>query len=95
MRVPLRRRPIALLLCCSFASVLPGLLSGAAHAQGATPLRVDPVLLGLPAIEPKAKAEAPVPVAEPQTAEPEPVAAEVVEKAEIKAEDEVVVWRVG
>jgi len=45
-----RRKPLALLICCGFTSTFAG------AAQAAEPLRVDPVLLGLPPLKP---AEAP------------------------------------
>lgn len=43
-------RPLALFLCCGLA----GFAAGDAIAQGMTPLRVDPTLLGLPPVEKKA-----------------------------------------
>ena len=70
----LRTRPLALLACCGLA----GFIAGEALAQGLTPLRVDPVLLGLPPVEKKA------PPAKP--AEPPPASAERA-KAEVKTVD--------
>lgn len=47
-----RNRPLALIACCG----LLGIVAGEAAAQAMTPLRVDPVLLGLPPVEKKAPA---------------------------------------
>lgn len=64
-----RRKQLALLLCCGFAGTLVGGYAGEASAQGAAPLRVDPVLLGLPPIQaeqaPAAKTPAPAEKKEP------------------------------
>ena len=62
-----RRKPLAVLICCGFTSTFAGGL--VSEAQAAEPLRVDPVLLGLPPIKP---AEAPLPAERPR-AEVKPV----------------------
>ncbi|MCB1932149.1 MAG: LPS assembly protein LptD [Candidatus Accumulibacter sp.] len=49
-----RRKPLTLIFCCGVASTLAASLPGAAQAQTAPPLRVDPALLGLPAAPPAA-----------------------------------------
>ena len=67
MTVPVRRTPIALLLCYGFAGAIVGGHVGPAHAQS-TPLRVDPVLLGLPPAKP---------VPPPAPAQPEPARVDV------------------
>ena len=72
MTVPVRRTPIALLLCYGFAGAIVGGHVGPAHAQ-ATPLRVDPVLLGLP----PAKPVPPPAPAQPEPAQPEPARVDV------------------
>jgi LPS-assembly protein len=64
-----RRKPLAVLICCGFAGSFAGGL--VLETQAAEPLRVDPVLLGLPPIKP---AEAPLP-AKPAAAEVKPVQA--------------------
>ena len=43
-----RRKPIALLLCCGFTNLLAGVYTTEAQAQTASPLLVDPALLGAP-----------------------------------------------
>lgn len=68
MNPPVRRKPLALLICCGLASIVAGGFAAEAQAQASTPLRVDPALLGLPPVKP---VEAPAP------AEPIPVAVEV------------------
>ena len=60
MNFPARRKPLALLLCYGFAGVVAGTQAADALAQAPAPLRVDPVLLGLPPVTP---AEAPAPAA--------------------------------
>lgn len=52
MNLPLRRKPLAFLICYGFAGTLIGTSSAEVFAQAAVPLRVDPVLLGLPPIKP-------------------------------------------
>ena len=68
MNPPVRRKPLALLICYGLASIVAGGFAAEAQAQASTPLRVDPALLGLPPVKP---VEAPAP------AEPIPVAVEV------------------
>ena len=63
-----RNRTLALVVCCGVAS----LGAGDALAQGMTPLRVDPVLLGLPPVEKKPPA-----TVKPSEPPPERVRAEV------------------
>ncbi|WP_305073600.1 LPS assembly protein LptD [Propionivibrio sp.] len=46
-----RRKQLALILCCSFAGTLAAVHAGDAVAQAPAPLRVDPVLLGLPPVK--------------------------------------------
>ena len=79
-------RPLALFLCCGLA----GFAAGEALAQGMTPLRVDPTLLGLPPVEKKAP-QPPRP-AEPATeagrAEVKPVESGGVEQRPLAADDE-------
>lgn len=66
-----RRKQLALFLCCGFASALAGGYAGESWAQGSAPLRVDPVLLGLPPIqpEPAPAAKGPAPVEKKESAE--------------------------
>ena len=61
-----RRKQLALFFCCGFAGALAGGYAGEAAAQASTPLRVDPVLLGLPPVTPDA---APAPAAKPASAD--------------------------
>ena len=63
-----RRKPYALLFCYGFACAFAGTYAAEVLAQAPAPLRVDPVLLGLPPIKP---AEAPAPA----VAAPAPAAA--------------------
>ncbi len=90
MTFPSRRKPIALLICYGFAGTLAGAYVADAHAQAATPLRVDPVLLGLPPIKPS---EAPAPATpvsgapvDKARAEVKPVEAAVVEARSVDVE---------
>ena len=76
MNFPARRKPLALLLCYGFAGVLAGTHAADALAQASAPLRVDPVLLGLPPVTP-AQAPAPAAVPDETPVAPEPVRAEV------------------
>ncbi len=71
-----RRKPLAVLICCGFTSTFAGGL--VSEVQAAEPLRVDPVLLGLPPVRP---AETPPPAerVERPRAEVQPGAAPVVE----------------
>ena len=69
-----RNRPLALIACCG----LFGFVAGEAAAQAMTPLRVDPVLLGLPPVEKKAPA--------PQKSA-EPAKPEERSRAEVKTVD--------
>jgi LPS-assembly protein len=81
-----RNQSLALVVCCGVAS----LVAGDALAQGMTPLRVDPVLLGLPPVEKKAPAPAkPVePPSERVRAEVKPVESQTVESKPLTAEGE-------
>lgn len=58
MNSSFRRTRVALLLCYGFASAVGGAFAGKAFAQAPEPLRVDPVLLGLPPL-PAPEASAP------------------------------------
>ena len=49
-------------MCCGFANALLAGYAGEAAAQAGTPLRVDPVLLGLPPVKPE---PVPAPAAKP------------------------------
>lgn len=80
MTFPFRRKPLALLICCGFTGTLAGGFAGAALAQATTPLRVDPVLLGLPPAKPAAAA----PAEQPRT-EVKPVEAPAVEAKPVEA----------
>lgn len=62
-------------MCCGFASAFLVGYAGEAAAQAGTPLRVDPVLLGLPPVKPE---QAPAPAAKPAAS------AEKEERAEVK-----------
>ena len=86
MTFPYRRKPLALIFCCGFASVFFGAYAIDALAQAPTSLRVDPVLLGLP---PAGPAEAPAP-AEKSPVEIKPVEAAIVETRPVEAEAEIV-----
>ena len=57
-----RRKQLALFMCCGFANALLAGYAGEAVAQAGTPLRVDPVLLGLPPVKPE---PVPAPAAKP------------------------------
>ena len=70
-------------MCCGFASAFLVGYAGEAAAQAGTPLRVDPVLLGLPPVKPE---QVPAPAAKPasppekeERVEVKPVEAPVVE----------------
>ena len=95
MTFPYRRKPLALLFCYGFASVLVGSYAVEAQAQASVPLRVDPTLLGLPPVTPAtAPVPASVPVNKPPTVEPvkveiKPVEAPVVQAQPVSAEPEV------
>jgi LPS-assembly protein len=69
MKFPSRRKPLALILCCSFAGTVAVGALDPAHAQTVAPLRVDPRLLGLPPAKPVAASpSAPVDIPVAQTA---------------------------
>lgn len=82
MTLPYRRKPLALIFCCGFASVFFGTYSTEASAQAPAALRVDPVLLGLP---PAGPVEAPAPAEKPPV-EIKPVEAAVVEAKPFESE---------
>ena len=94
MKFPSRRKPLAQIICFGFAGFLAGSTAIEALAQSAAPLRVDPVLLGLPPIKPEeAPALARPPVSPPAAvektrAEIKPVEAPVVETRPVKSEPE-------
>ena len=52
MKFPFRRKPLSLILCCTFAGALAVGYAAAARAQGTAPFRVDPRLLDLPPLKP-------------------------------------------
>lgn len=62
-------KPLALFVCCSLA----GFAAGDAAAQGVPPLRVDPVLLGLPPAEKKPPSKPAEPVVKGGATEVKPV----------------------
>jgi len=76
MNFPARRKPLALIFCYGFAGVLAGSVAAEALAQASVPLRVDPVLLGLPPITP-AQAPEPAPAQNPALVQEEKTQAEV------------------
>jgi LPS-assembly protein len=82
-----RNQTLALVVCCGVAS----LAAGDALAQGMTPLRVDPVLLGLPPVEkkPPATVKPSEPPPERVRAEVKPVEAQAVESKPLEAEGDV------
>ena len=72
MKLPFQRKPLTLIFCCTFAGTLAVSCPGAARAQGATPFRVDPRLLGLPPAtpaRPAVDASLQQPAAEPRAVE--------------------------
>lgn len=73
---PLPRKPLTVLVCCELFALAGGFVADA-QAQGMQPLRVDPVLLGLPPA-------APAPPASP-TATPAPAPLQEAPRAEVKA----------
>lgn len=81
-----RHHPLALIVCCGVAA----LAAGDAAAQGMTPLRVDPVLLGLPPVEKKAPTPPkPAVPADAPRADVKPVDAQAVEAKPLPADGEV------
>ncbi|MBI2308956.1 MAG: LPS-assembly protein LptD [Rhodocyclales bacterium] len=85
-----RKNPLALFVCCGVAG-LAGLAADDAVAQGMTPLRVDPVLLGLPPAEkkpPAAPEKATEPAAEKARAEVKPVDTQAVESKSLPTDAE-------
>jgi LPS-assembly protein len=84
MNFPSRRKPLALLFCYGFVSVLVG--GYAAEAQAQVSLRVDPALLGLPPIKPTEAPAPAIPAAPAETAPVvSPVQAPVVEPRPVEA----------
>ena len=73
-----RRKPLARIFLLGFASVMAGGTTIDALAQASAPLRVDPVLLGLPPVKPAEPAVTAVP-AKPASVEVKPVSSAVVE----------------
>ncbi|MQY51487.1 LPS assembly protein LptD [Rhodocyclus tenuis] len=51
MSIPFRARPLALFVCYGLSAALAGGVALPSFAEGLSPLRVDPVLLGLPPAE--------------------------------------------
>lgn len=89
MNLPLRRKPLALFLCYGFVSTLISTPSAEVFAQAAAPLRVDPVLLGLPPIKPVDEAVArKAQEIDPSRVEVKPVDAAVVEAKPVSVEGE-------
>jgi LPS-assembly protein len=84
MTFPFRRKPLAQIICFGFAGFLASTTAMEALAQSSVPLRVDPVLLGLPPIKP---GEAPAPA---RPAPPRPVVDEKA-RSEIKPVEAAVV----
>ncbi|HEX5802189.1 MAG TPA: hypothetical protein VFY24_04125, partial [Azospira sp.] len=83
-----RNHPLALFVCCGVAG-LAGLAADDAAAQGMTPLRVDPILLGLPPVEKKpAPEKAAEPVVDKARAEVTPVDAQAVESKSLATDAE-------
>lgn len=85
----LSRKPLTLLVCCELFALAGGFVADA-QAQSMQPLRVDPVLLGLPPAPPPpiaAPAPAPAPVQEVPRAEVKPVEMPVVESRDSEAGD--------
>lgn len=76
MNPPARRKRLALIFCYGFANVLVGGHVAEVQAQVSAPLRVDPVLLGLPPAKP---VEAPEPAPKVAPVEIAPVEASTVE----------------
>ena len=69
---PAQRKPLTVIVCCELVALAGGFAADA-HAQAMQPLRVDPVLLGLPPVAP---APVPRPAAQPEPrVEPEAVSA--------------------
>jgi LPS-assembly protein len=80
----LSRKPLTVLICCELFALAGGFVADA-QAQSMQPLRVDPVLLGLPPAPPPsitAPAPAPAPVKEDARVEVKPVEMPVVESRE-------------
>jgi len=48
---PAQRKPLTVIVCCELVALAGGFAADA-HAQAMQPLRVDPVLLGLPPAAP-------------------------------------------
>ncbi|WP_374682404.1 LPS assembly protein LptD [Accumulibacter sp.] len=80
MTFPFRRKPRTLIFRCAVATTLLASLPGVAQAQPAPPLRVDPALLGLPAIAPALPVKrSPAGQADGAPAESKPVVTPVIE----------------
>jgi LPS-assembly protein len=82
---PFSRKPLTVLVCCELLALAGGFVADA-QAQAMQPLRVDPVLLGLPPTPP-APVAAPAPVKEAPRAEVKPVEASVVEMRDSESGD--------
>ena len=83
----LPRKPLTVLVCCELFALAGGFVANA-QAQAMQPLRVDPVLLGLPPAAP-APAASPAPVQDAPRAEVKPVEAAAVELRASEAGDVV------
>ena len=85
---PFSRKPLTVLVCCELIALAGGFVADA-HAQAMQPLRVDPVLLGLPPapVAAPAPASVPAPVKEAPRAEVKPVEASVVELRDTESGD--------
>ena len=88
---PFSRKPLTVFVCCELIALAGGFVADA-QAQAMQPLRVDPVLLGLPPAAPApvaapAPASVPTPVKEAPRAEVKPVEASVVELRDTESGD--------
>ncbi len=79
-----RRKQLALILCCSFAGTWAGVHAGDAAAQASSPLRVDPVLLGLPPVKKEEPKEERAPVPAKPEAPKDPVKVVPIEPAAVE-----------
>jgi LPS-assembly protein len=90
---PFSRKPLTVLVCCELIAFAGGFVADA-QAQAMQPLRVDPVLLGLPPAPPApvaapASTSVSTPVQEAPRAEVKPVEASVVESRDSEPGDVV------
>lgn len=87
---PAQRKPLTVIVCCELVALAGGFAADA-HAQAMQPLRVDPVLLGLPPAAPVA----PAPAAPQPAPRGEPEAASAPSRAEVRAVTTPAVEAVG